>query len=84
MPSFATVVVPLYEGVIFIGALNGAELVRWFSETAQSLDAITGSQFRGAQMADQAMASWHVLSQEPLQRTTVGVAEPCAAYVSVC
>ena len=46
MHSFATVVVPLYDGVIFVGALNGAELVRWFSEIAQPFDAITGSQFR--------------------------------------
>ena len=46
MHSRATVVIPLYDGVIFVGALNGAELVRRFSETAQPLDAITGSQVR--------------------------------------
>jgi hypothetical protein len=44
MHSFATVIVPLYEGIIFVGTFNGAELVRWFSEIAQTLDAITGSQ----------------------------------------
>jgi hypothetical protein len=44
--SRATVAIPLYDGLIIVGALNGAELVSRFSETAQLLDAITGSQFR--------------------------------------
>lgn len=46
MHSCATVVIPLYDGVVFIGALDGAELFRWFSETAQTLDVIIGSQCR--------------------------------------
>ena len=45
MHSRATVVIPLYNCVIFISALNGAELVSWFSEISQPLDAITGGQF---------------------------------------
>ena len=45
MHSFATVVVPFHDGVIFVGALDGSELVSWFSETAQALDPITRSQF---------------------------------------
>jgi hypothetical protein len=49
------VVIPLYDGVGFIGALN--ELVCWSSEIAQTLDAIPGSQFR-------ALASWRDPSQE--------------------
>jgi hypothetical protein len=40
MHSCATVVIPLYDGVVFVGALNRTELVRWFSEIAQTLDAI--------------------------------------------
>jgi hypothetical protein len=46
MHSRATVIVPLYDCVIFVSALNGAELVCWFSKIAQTLDAITGTQFR--------------------------------------
>lgn len=46
MHSCATVVIPLYDCVVFVGELNGAELVCWFSEIAQTLNAITGSQFR--------------------------------------
>ncbi len=46
MHSRATVVIPLYDRVIFVSALNSAECVCWFSEVAQTLDAITGSQFR--------------------------------------
>jgi hypothetical protein len=46
MHSRATVVIPLYDCVILVCALNGAELVCWFSEIAQTLDAITGNQFR--------------------------------------
>jgi len=41
MHSCATVVIPLYDCVVFVSALNGAELVSWFSEIAQTLDAIT-------------------------------------------
>jgi hypothetical protein len=46
MHSCATVVIPLHDSVVFVGALNGAELGSWFSEIAQALDTITGSQFR--------------------------------------
>ena len=42
----ATVVIPLYDCVIFVSALNRSELAFWFSEIAQTLDAITGSEFR--------------------------------------
>jgi hypothetical protein len=45
MHSCATVVIPLHDGVVFIGALNRAEFGSWFPEVAQALDAITGSQF---------------------------------------
>jgi hypothetical protein len=38
--------IPLYDGIVFVGALNSAELGSWFSEIAQALDTITGSQFR--------------------------------------
>jgi hypothetical protein len=46
MHSSATVVIPLHDCVIFVSALNRAELVRRFSEITQTLDAITGSEFR--------------------------------------
>ncbi len=46
MHSRAPVVIPLYDCVIFVSALHGAELVGWFSEIAQTLDAITGRKFR--------------------------------------
>lgn len=42
MHSRATVVVPLHDCIIFVGTLDGAELVRWFSEIAQTLDAVPG------------------------------------------
>jgi hypothetical protein len=46
MHSCATVVIPLHDCIVFVGALNSAELGSWFSEITQALDAITGSQFR--------------------------------------
>jgi len=46
MHSRATVVIPLDDGVVFIGALNGAEFGSWYSEVAQTFDALTGRQFR--------------------------------------
>jgi hypothetical protein len=36
------VVIPFHDGIVFIGELHGAELGSWFSEIAQTLDAITG------------------------------------------
>jgi hypothetical protein len=44
--SCATVAIPLHDGVIFVGALDGAELGSWRAEIAQTLDTVTGSQFR--------------------------------------
>ena len=46
MHSCATVVIPLDDGVVFIGALDGAEFGGWLPKVAQTLDAIAGSQFR--------------------------------------
>ena len=45
MHSGTTVVIPLYDCVIFVSALNGTEFLCWCSEITQTLDAITGSQF---------------------------------------
>jgi len=59
MHSSATVVIPLDDRILFVGALNGTELVRWFSEIAQTLDAITGSQFRNG-------------TRRPIERWTLG------------
>jgi hypothetical protein len=41
-----TVVIPLYDAVVSLERSNGAEFGSWFSEIAQTLDAITRSQFR--------------------------------------
>jgi hypothetical protein len=38
--------IPFDDRVVFVSTLYGAELLCWFSEIAQTLDAITGSQFR--------------------------------------
>jgi hypothetical protein len=46
MHSRATVVIPFDDRILFVSSFNRAELVRWFSEIAQPLDTITGSQFR--------------------------------------
>ena len=59
MLSCATVVIPLYDCVVFISSLHGAELSGWFSKVAQTLDAITGSQFR-------------VRTRGPIERWTLG------------
>ena len=47
MHSRAAVGIPLYDCIIFVGALNGAELVCWFSKIAQTFDAITGGSVPG-------------------------------------
>ena len=46
MHSRTTVMIPFDDRVVFVSTLYGAELLCWFSEIAQTLDAITGSQFR--------------------------------------
>jgi hypothetical protein len=46
MHSCATVVIPLHDRVVFVSTLNGAELLRWLSEIAQTLNAVTGRHFR--------------------------------------
>ena len=59
MLSCATIIIPLYDCVIFISSLHGAELSCWFSKVAQTFDAITGSQFR-------------VRTRGPIERWTLG------------
>jgi hypothetical protein len=44
--SHTTVVIPLYKRVFFIRLLNCTEFSSWLSEISQTLDAITGIQFR--------------------------------------
>jgi hypothetical protein len=44
--SGATVVIPLNDRVVFVGAFHGAHLVGWLSKIAQRFDAITGIQVR--------------------------------------
>jgi len=46
--SGATVIIPLHDCVFFVSTFNSAELFCWFSEITQTLDAVTGSQFRAA------------------------------------
>ena len=59
MLSCATVVIPLYDCVLFVSSLHGAELSCWFSKVAQALDAIPGSQVR-------------VRARGPIERWTLG------------
>jgi hypothetical protein len=42
MHSCAAVVIPLHERVVFVAALNRAELLGGYSEISQTLDAVTG------------------------------------------
>jgi hypothetical protein len=42
----ATVIVPLYKRVVFVRLLNCTEFSSRLSEISQTLDAITGIQFR--------------------------------------
>jgi len=44
--SHTTVVIPLYKRLVFVSLLNCTEFSGWFSEISQTLDAITGIQFR--------------------------------------
>jgi len=44
--SHSTVVIPLYERVLFVRLLNCSEFSSRLSEISQTLDAITGIQFR--------------------------------------
>jgi hypothetical protein len=45
MDSYSTVIIPLDDRVLFVSSLNDAEFSIWLSEDAQTLDAISGSQF---------------------------------------
>jgi hypothetical protein len=42
----ATVIIPLYKRIVFVGLLNCTEFSIRLSEISQTLDAITGIQFR--------------------------------------
>jgi hypothetical protein len=44
--SHSTVVIPLYKRVVFVRLLNCTEFSSRLSEISQTLDAITGIQFR--------------------------------------
>jgi hypothetical protein len=44
--SHTTSVIPLYKRVVFVGLLNGSEFSSRLSKISQTLDAITGIQFR--------------------------------------
>ena len=46
MQSHSTVVIPLYKRVVFVRLLNCTEFSSRLSEISQTLDAITGIQFR--------------------------------------
>ena len=45
MDSHATVIIPLDDRVVFVSSLNCAEFSSRLSEVAQTLDAISGTQF---------------------------------------
>jgi hypothetical protein len=67
--SHTTVIIPLDDRVIFVSLLNCAEFSSWFSEVAQTLDAISGTQFLvgGRGLGD----SWLLGSVRVGRRTTV-------------
>jgi hypothetical protein len=44
--SHMTVVIPLYQRLVFVRLLNGSEFSGGFSKISQPLDAIAGIQFR--------------------------------------
>jgi hypothetical protein len=44
--SHSTVVIPLYKRIVFVRLLNCTEFSSLLSEISQTLDAITGIQFR--------------------------------------
>jgi hypothetical protein len=44
--SHTTVVIPLYKRIVFVRLLNCSEFSSGLSEISQTLDAITGIQFR--------------------------------------
>jgi hypothetical protein len=44
--SHSTVIIPLYKRVVFVRLLNCTEFSSRLSEISQTLDAITGIQFR--------------------------------------
>jgi hypothetical protein len=46
MDSYSTVIVPLDDRVLVVSSLNCAEFSVGLSEVAQTLDAISGSQFQ--------------------------------------
>ena len=54
MDSHSTVIIPLDDRVLFVSSLNCAEFPIRLSEVAQTLDAISGSQFlvRGGRLGE--------------------------------
>lgn len=78
MHSCATVVILLDDGVVFIGALDGAEFGGWLPKVAQTLDDRRQSVPGGAQMADPEGPPERDRSQELLRRAIREVAGTCA------
>ena len=46
MQPHSTVIIPLYKCIVFVGLLNCSEFSSRLSKISQTLDAITGIQFR--------------------------------------
>jgi hypothetical protein len=80
--SHTTVVIPFDDRVLLVRSLNRAQIPSWFSEVAQTLDAISRSQFftSGGGFGEGA-ASWHGLSQESLRDVTGAARELYVAWV---
>ena len=81
--SHSTVIIPLYNRVVFVRLLNRSEFSNRSSEVTQTLDAITWSQFRVGSGGWESRAFWPGPSPESLRRVTGAVAELCAVWVLV-
>ena len=83
MESHTTVVIPFDEGIIFVRLLNCAKFPSRLSEIAQTLVAISETQFLdGWGRVRRAAASWHGLHQALRRGMRAAVGELYAVWVS--
>jgi hypothetical protein len=81
--SHTTVVIPLYKRLVFVRLLNCTEFSGRLSEISQTLDAITGIQFRvGSRGLDKRWSPGSVCVSR-CSSVSQAVAELCAVWVSV-
>jgi hypothetical protein len=78
----STIIVPLYNRVIFVRLLDGSEFSSRLSKISQTHDTISGIQFRVGRGAERAPASWLGRHQQLLQYVTEAVEGLCGVWVS--